>query len=114
LSIALYQGTAPGTGVLINAQNISVSQNGWITVNFPSGISLLTAKTYYFIISANSVSDENVNILTSDVNPPGEHANGAMYTYDSSSGTYNISPSDDVDFNINASVNSPGWKNLQF
>ena len=114
LTIALYQGNAPGTGVLLNAQNIAVSQTGWITVNFPSGISLQSIKTYYFVISASAVSNDKADVNTSDVNPPGEQVNGAMYYYDSTSGNYTIAPLDDVDFHVNASVNSPGWKNLQF
>jgi hypothetical protein len=81
-------------------------------MNFQPGYILLPAKTYYFIVSANSVSSNQASVYTSNSNPAGQHPGGTLYYYNAGNGVYDQAPLDDLDFHINSLVNSPGWKNL--
>ncbi len=112
LTVGLYQGNSPGFGTLINQQTITVNSTGWVTVNFPIGVTLNANQAYHFILSPSGVSPDILRIFKSNVNPPGEHAGGTLFLYDSASGDFIALAADDMDFRVRALVNSQGWVDL--
>lgn len=112
LKMELNSGDTPGTGTLLNIQDVTVNSTGWYVVNFPSGISLSSGSVYHFIIRPTTVSSDVLSILRSNVTPPGEHDGGTIWLYDSSSGEFNALSDDDLDFKVTSFVNGQGWVDL--
>jgi hypothetical protein len=112
LKVELYLGNSPGSGSLINVQDLTVNSTGWIGVTFPSGFNLSSGSVYHFILRPASVSSDVVSVLRSNVSPPGEHAGGNLFFYNSGTGDFDALPVDDLDFKVTAFVNGQGWVDL--
>lgn len=112
LKMELFTGGTPGSGSLLDVENITVNADGWFAVSFPGGINLSSSAVYHFILSPANVSPDVVSVLRSNVSPPGEHAGGNLFVYNSGTGDFDPLPSDDVDFKVTSFVNGQGWVDL--
>lgn len=112
LTIELYEGNNPPLGFFLTSQNITVNALGWNTVHFPLTWTLNEAQMYHFILKPTIVSSDFLGILQSNVTPPGEHAGGTLFYYNSTTGEFDPSPVDDMDFRVKALVNNQAWVNL--
>lgn len=110
--VELYEGNNPGLGFYFGQQTVTVNSLGWNTVNFPTGFLLAPGTTYHFIIKPAIVSSDFIGILQSNSSPGGEHAGGTLFAYDAVSGTFEASLADDMDFRINALINTQAWVDL--
>ena len=113
LTIELHDGNVPGSGNLLNTQNITINALGWATVNYPPGtITLHEGQGYHFIIRPNAISDDLIGIFISDGSPPGEHAGGTLYFWNEGSGEFDPALVDDMDFRVTSKVNNQTWVDL--
>jgi hypothetical protein len=110
LVMELYEGNTPGFGNYFGQQNLLVSSLGWNTVSFPPTFMLQSGQVYHFILKPSIISNEFLGVLQSNVDPPGEHAGGTLFSYDGV--TYNPSLMDDLDFRVKSVVNTQGWVDL--
>jgi hypothetical protein len=110
--VELYEGNNPGTGFYFGQQNITVNSLGWNTVDFPGGFLLSPGTTYHFILKPALISSDFIGILLSNGSPPGEHTGGTFFAYNPLSGTFEPSLADDMDFRVNALINTQGWVDL--
>lgn len=112
VTVELYEGSTPGSGFYFAQQNITVNSLGWNTVEFPPGFLLSPGTTYHFILKPTIVSSDFIGILQSNVIPPGEHAGGTLFAYNAVSDTFEPSIEDDMDFRVNALINTQAWVDL--
>ena len=112
LTIELYEGDTPGSGILIHTQDIIVNDLGWNIVNYPPSYVLIEGQAYHFIIRPTVMSPDFLGILQSNALPPGQHAGGTLFYYNSATGSFDPSLVDDMDFRIKSLVNNQMWINL--
>ena len=111
LKIELYEGDTPGIGTWLHEKIVTVQALGWNTVAFP-GNNINANTTYHIILKPAEVSSDFLGLLRSNSDPIGEHTGGMLFSYNSSTGLFVPSPVDDLDFRINALVNTKAWVNL--
>lgn len=112
LTFELFLGNDPGSGTLLNSQNVTVNADGWLVVNYSPGLNLSSSSVYHIIVSIDNQTSDIVSVLRSNVSPPGEHPGGSLFLYNSSSGEYDVLAADDLDFKVTAFVNGQGWVDL--
>lgn len=112
LTIQLYEGDTPGTGFFFDQKIVTINSLGWNIVNYAPTFLLSNTQVYHFILKPTIVSSDILGILQSNTLPEGEHAGGSLFSYDSGSGTFIPSPSNDIDFRVSSLINTQGWVDL--
>ena len=112
LTVQFYEGDTPGGGFYFTEVHTIVQALGWNKVNFQPGFSLNANQTYHVILKATVPSSNILGVLQSNVDPPGEHFGGTLFSYNSGSAAYIPYAVDDMDFRLNAFVNTQGWVDL--
>ena len=112
LIIELYEGNSPGTGFYFGEEEFTVNTLGWNKVTFPPTFLLSPDNVYHIIVRSAHVSSEFIGVLRSNGDPEGEHPGGALFSYNSATGSYFPSSVDDMDFKINSVINTQAWVNL--
>ncbi|MGB3079575.1 MAG: hypothetical protein WBB31_10900 [Saprospiraceae bacterium] len=112
MTVQLFVGNTPGTGTFLTQAQVVLNSLGWNTINMPPGFLLNTGATYYIIISPTIISSDLIGVTISNGSPPGQHAGGNLFYYNSSSLAFDPAPLDDMDFRIKALVNNQGWVDL--
>ena len=112
VTIEVYQGGSPGNGFYLGEEESIINALGIHQVEFQPTIELNAGEVYHFIIRATEVSDDFIGILRSSGDPPGEHTGGTLFSYSAPTDSYIPSALDDMDFKVNALVNTQGWVDL--
>jgi len=112
LTIELYEGDTPGTGFFFDQKVVTINALGLNTVNYAPTFLLSDSQVYHFILKPTMVSSDILGILQSNTLPEGEHAGGTLFSFDSGSGAFIPSASNDIDFKVSSLINTQGWVNL--
>ena len=112
LTVELYEGDTPGTGFFIDSKNIVINSLGWNTVTYAPTFLLNPNSVYHFILKPTTVSNDIIGILQSNTLPEGEHLGGTLFSFESSTGEFNPSLANDIDFRVKSLINTQGWVDL--
>lgn len=112
LTVELYEGATPGSGFYFGQENVIVNSLGWNSVTFPPTFYLSPGHVYHVILKPTIVSSDFLGILQSNSSPPGQHVSGTLFSYDQSTGEYEPSANDDMDFRVKSLINTQGWVDL--
>jgi hypothetical protein len=112
LTIELYEGDTPGTGFFFDQKIITINSLGWNTVNYAPAFLLSNTQVYHVILKPTIVSNDILGILQSNTIPEGEHPGGSLFSFDSGSGSFIPSASNDLDFKVSSLINTQGWVDL--
>ena len=97
--------------MLLNSQQVILNALGWTLVQLPDNIELVAGSVYHFVLRPAFVSSDFIGILQSNADVEGEHAGGALFTYNSATGLFEPS-FDDMDFRITSDINNRQWVDL--
>lgn len=112
MTLEFYEGDNPNSGFYFFTQDFIVGALGWNTIEVPPIYILSSEQTYHFILKPTLVSSNFIGVLQSNGDPIGEHAGGSMFSYSNEAGVFTPSLLDDLDFRINANINTQGWVDL--
>lgn len=112
VTVDLHEGGTPGTGALLDHQNFTLNNLGLAVINYPPGILLNANQPYNIIVRPTVVSSDLIGIVISNTSPPGEHAGGTLFFYNSGTLSFDPSPDNDMNFTVKALVNDQRWVDL--